>query len=174
MNYLYIFYLEFFYFLVTPYAAILKHIRSCQANQVRLRRVYFYWMCNTTSCYEWFAEMLQQLERDLRDRENLLTYHIYLTQWSIGQARAVIKNNTDERDIWTGLQSKTFYGRPNFEVDFQTMINEDWGIGVKREVGVFVCGPKPLVKQLQRLCIKINDQHSATNNVRFYLNKENF
>jgi NADPH oxidase len=161
-------------FIVTPYAAILKHIRSCESNQVRLRRVYFYWMCNTTSCYEWFAEMLQQLERDLRDRGNLLTYNIYLTQWSMGQARAVIKNNTDERDIWTGLESKTYYGRPNFEVDFQSIINEDWGMREKRHIGVFVCGPKPLVKQLQCLCIKINDHSSSTNNVCFYLNKENF
>ena len=159
---------------MTPYAAILKHIRSCQTNQVRLRRIYFYWMCNTTSCYEWFAEMLQQLEQELRDRGNLLTYHIYLTQWSIGQARAVIQNNFDERDIWTGLESKTYYGRPNFEVDFQNIINEDWGMTEKRHIGVFVCGPQTLVKQLQRLCIKINDHSSTKNNVCFYLNKENF
>ncbi|CAF0816413.1 unnamed protein product [Adineta ricciae] len=159
---------------VTPYAAILKHIRSSQSSHTRLRRVYFYWICNTTSCYEWFAEMLQQLERDLRDRGNFLTYNIYLTQWSMGQMRAVIQNNADERDIWTGLESKTHYGRPNFDVDFQSMINEDWQMNGKREVGVFVCGPKQLVKQLQRLCIKINDHHSSTNQVQFYLNKENF
>jgi hypothetical protein len=131
-------------------------------------------MCNTTSCYEWFAEMLQQLERDLRDRGNLLTYHIYLTQWSLGQARAVIKNNSDERDIWTGLESKTCYGRPNFEVDFQGMINEDWGITERRSIGVFVCGPKPLVKQLQRLCIRINEHKPSANKAHFYLNQENF
>ncbi|CAF0876312.1 unnamed protein product [Adineta steineri] len=159
---------------VTPYAAILKHIRSSQANHVRLRRVYFYWICNTTSCYEWFAEMLQQLEHDLRDRPNFLTYNIYLTQWSMGQARAVINNNTDERDIWTGLESKTHYGRPNFDVDFQAIINENWEMTEKRDIGVFVCGPEPIVKQLQRLCIKINDHKSSTNKVQFYLNKENF
>ncbi|UJR14488.1 hypothetical protein I4U23_001484 [Adineta vaga] len=159
---------------VTPYAAILKHIRSSQSSHARLRRVYFYWICNTTSCYEWFAEMLQELERDLRDRRNFLTYNIYLTQWSMGQMRAVIQNNTDDRDIWTGLESKTHYGRPNFDVDFQGIINEDWQMAEKRDIGVFVCGPTPLVKQLQRLCIKINDQHSSTNKVQFYLNKENF
>jgi NADPH oxidase len=165
---------SFFDFLVTPYASILKHIRSSQSSHVRLRRVYFYWICNTTSCYEWFAEMLQQLEGDLRDRVNFLTYNIYLTQWSIGQARAVIENNADERDIWTGLESKTHYGRPNFDVDFQAIIHEDWGMTEKRDIGVFVCGPKPLVKQLQCLCIKINDHSSSTNKVQFYLNKENF
>jgi len=152
----------------------LKHIRSCQTNQVRLCRIYFYWICNTTSCYEWFAEMLQQLEHDLRDRGNLLTYHIYLTQWSLGQARAVIQNHADERDIWTGLESKTLYGRPNFEVDFQNIINEEWTKPSRRELGVFVCGPKPLVHQLQRLCIQLNEQYSSVKNFRFYLNKENF
>jgi hypothetical protein len=119
--------------------------------------------------------MLQQLESDLRDQNNFLTYKIYLTQWSMGQARAVIQNNTDERDIWTGLESKTHYGRPNFDVDFQGIINEDWGMTEQqRDIGVFVCGPQPLVKQLQRLCIRINDRSSTKNKVQFYLNKENF
>ncbi|CAF1209768.1 unnamed protein product [Adineta steineri] len=159
---------------VTPYAAILKHIRSSQADHLRLRRVYFYWMCNTTACYEWFAEMLQELERELRDRINFLTYKIYLTQWSMSEARAIIENNTDTCDIWTGLQAKTHYGRPNFDVDFQSIIDEDWKIKDKRDIGVFVCGPKPLVKQLQRLCIKMNDDSISNNKAHFYLNKENF
>lgn len=160
--------------LVTPYASILKHIRSSQSNFERLRRVYFYWICNTTSCYEWFGEMLQQLEHDLRERPNFLTYHIYLTQWSMGQARQVIAHHRDTRDIWTGLQSKTQYGRPNFDVDFQSIIDEDWGMEGKRHIGVFVCGPKPLAKQLQALCITFNDQATSKNKVTFYLNKENF
>ncbi|CAF1116510.1 unnamed protein product [Rotaria sordida] len=115
-----------------------------------------------------------EIERDFRDRINFLTYNIYLTKWSIGQARAVIRNNTDERDIWTGLESKTHYGRPNFNIDFQDIINEDWQMTQKRHIGVFVCGQKPLVKELQCLCIKINDHNSSKNRVRFYLNKENF
>ena len=85
-------------------------------------------MCNTTSCYEWFADMLQQLERDLPDTGSFLTYKIYLTQWSMGQARAVVENNAAERDLWTGLESKTHYGRPNFEVDFQAIADEDWNM----------------------------------------------
>lgn len=160
--------------LVTPYAAILKHIRSSQAANLQLRRVYFYWICNTTSCYEWFGQMLQEIERELRPRKNFLTYNIYLTQWSMSQARAVVKNNADRRDIWTGLEAKTLYGRPNFETDFQTIINEDWNITKRRDVGVFVCGPKPLTKQLQQLCIKMNDSSRSKNQAHFYLNKENF
>ncbi|CAF5142521.1 unnamed protein product, partial [Rotaria sp. Silwood1] len=53
-------------------------------------------------------------------------------------------------------------------------INEDSQMTQKRHIGVFVCGPKPLVKELQCLCIKINDHYSSTNRVHFYLNKENF
>jgi hypothetical protein len=131
-------------------------------------------MCNTTSCYEWFAQMLQEIERELRNRPNFLTYNIYLTQWSMTQARAVIKNNADDRDIWTGLESKTLYGRPNFEADFQSMIDEDWDIKNQKDIGVFVCGPKALAKQLQRLCITMNDSSRSQNKARFYLNKENF
>lgn len=118
--------------------------------------------------------MLQELERELHDRPNFLTYNIYLTQWSMSQARAVIKNDGDARDIWTGLESKTLYGRPNFDADFLTMIDEDWNIKTQRDIGVFVCGPKPLAKQLQKLCIKMNESPQAKNAARFYLNKENF
>ncbi len=92
----------------------------------------------------------------------------------MSQARAVIKNNADARDIWTGLQSKTLYGRPNFEADFQSIINEDWNIKTRRDIGVFVCGPKVLARQLQQICIKVNDSSRSQNTARFYLNKENF
>ena len=162
------------FLLVTPYAAILKHIRWSRTDHIRLQRVYFYWICNTTLAYEWFAEMLQELERNLCDRVNFLTYNIYLTKWSMTEARAVINNNTDECDIWTGLQSKTHYGRPNFDTDFQSIVNEDWEKKRRRNIGVFVCGPKALVKELQRLCIKMNDSSISKNNVHFYFNQENF
>jgi hypothetical protein len=152
----------------------LKHIRSSQSSHTRLRRVYFYWICNTVSCYGWFAEMLQELERHLRNRKHFFTSKIYLTRWSANEVRAIIEHDTDECDIWTGLQSKTHYGRPNFDLDFQSIINEDWKIKRQRDIGVFVCGPKPLVKQLQRLCITINDSEISRNKVHFYLNKENF
>jgi NADPH oxidase len=131
-------------------------------------------MCNTTACYEWFAHMLQEIELNLRSRPNFLSYNIYLTQWSMTQARAVIKNDRETRDIWTGLQSKTQYGRPNFEADFQAIIDEDWNIKTRRDIGVFVCGPEVLAKQLQQICIKMNDSSRSQNRARFYLNKENF
>lgn len=162
------------FILVTPYAAILKHIRSCQSENLRLCRVSFYWMCNTTACYEWFAHMLQEIERGLRERPNFLTYNIYLTQWSLTQARAAVQNNADQRDIWTGLQSKTLYGRPNFEADFQMIVDEQWKINARKDIGVFVCGPKPLAKQLQQICIKMNHNPRSNDKARFYLNKENF
>lgn len=153
----------------------MKHIRSSKAtDNIRLRRVYFYWICNTTACYEWFAELLQELEQELQDRIDFLTYKIYLTQWSMREARAAIENNPDERDVWTGLQAKTQYGRPHFDVDFQSIADEDWETKQKRDIGVFVCGPKPLAKQLQKLCIEMNDKSTSNNEVRFYLNKENF
>ena len=118
--------------------------------------------------------MLQELEREFHDRPDFLKYHIYLTQWSMGQARQVIATHQDTHDVWTGLESKTQYGRPNFEVDFQSIIDENWGMEGKRHIGVFVCGPKPLAKQLQALCITFNERTTSRNDVEFYLNKENF
>ncbi|CAF4007947.1 unnamed protein product, partial [Rotaria sp. Silwood1] len=76
---------------VTPYTSILKHIRSLQTDHKRLRHVYFYWICNTTLCYEWFAQMLRKLERELCNRTHFLTYNIYLTKLSMIETRAIIK-----------------------------------------------------------------------------------
>ncbi|CAF3035913.1 unnamed protein product [Rotaria sp. Silwood2] len=101
--------------------------------------------------------MFEEIEGDFRDRINLLIYNIYLRKWSMRQA-----------------QSKTHYGRINFNVDFQDILNEDWQMIQKRDIDVFVCSSKVLVKELQCLCIKINDYHSSINRVHLYLNKENF
>ncbi|CAF0939291.1 unnamed protein product [Didymodactylos carnosus] len=152
---------------VTPYAAILKHIRSIQTPNARLVRVYFYWICNTTDAFEWFGDLLQQLEHEI-NRPNFLIYKIFLTKWSLNEAKAVVRNHDDTRDLWTGLQQKTYYGRPNFDQDFSLIKDESQQ---NSDIGVFVCGPKQLANQLQRLCIKHNRNEK---NINFYLNKENF
>ena len=160
--------------LVTPYTAVLKHIRLSALERGKLRRIYFYWICNTIECYEWFGEMLQEVERDLRHQHVVLTLRIYLTQWSMDEVPDILRNNDDERDIYTGLKSKTMYGRPNFNADFQSIMKEKWKEKHRRCIGVFVCGPKPLVVQLRRLCMRLNDYNGAERRVHFHLNKENF
>lgn len=118
--------------------------------------------------------MLQEVERELRDRNIRLTLKIYLTQWSMSEVPGILANAQQERDIYTGLEAKTFYGRPNFHQDFQSIVHEHLTASEVQRIGVFVCGPAPLVKQLRSLCTKMNDRKVSSNMVRFYLNKENF
>ena len=141
---------------------------------MQLHRIYFYWICNTTASYEWFAEMLQEVERDLRHRNIRLTLKIYLTQWSMSAVPGIWENDRHERDLYTGLEAKTLYGRPNFNQDFQSIVHEHVTAREVQHIGVFVCGPVPLVTQLRRLCMKMNERKVSDHMVRFYLNKENF
>lgn len=46
-------------------------------------QIYFYWLCPETQAFEWFADLLQSLERQMADKDmaDFLSYNIYLTRW---------------------------------------------------------------------------------------------
>lgn len=46
-------------------------------------QIYFYWLCRETHAFEWFADLLQVLEREMEERGmgDFLTYKLYLTGW---------------------------------------------------------------------------------------------
>ena len=46
-------------------------------------QIYFYWLCPETQAFEWFADLLQTLERQMTDKDmaDFLSYNIYLTRW---------------------------------------------------------------------------------------------
>ena len=92
----------------------------------------------------------------------------------MSEVPGILANAQQERDIHTGLEAKTFYGRPNFNLDFQSIVYEHLTANEVQRIGVFVCGPVPLVEQLRSLCVKMNERKVSQNMVRFYLNKENF
>lgn len=69
------------------------------------------------------------------------------------------------RDPITGLQARTFFGRPNFD----PIIRELRERYFMCKVGVFYCGPPGLAKQLSKLCRKYSD---ASTTISFY--KEHF
>ena len=105
-----------------------------------------------------------------KNEQSLLEYKIYLTRgWSLKEAKQIAVNHSDAYDLFTGLEQKTHYGRPNFDLFFQEYANKNEIDQVKENVGVFFCGPSPLSKSLHKLCNK----HS-NDNTHFYYNKENF
>ena len=162
----------------TPYSSVLKHISYMlrfKKTLTELNKVYFFWICPSIDTFEWFGEMLKNLEDELdasgQNLNNLLEYKIYLTRgWSLREAKQIAVNENDTFDLFTGLKAKTNYGRPNFDLFFKelsssiTTSNND-----KETVGVFFCGPKELSSQLH----KYSNLYS-NNTVRFIYNKENF
>ncbi|KAI1898120.1 hypothetical protein AGOR_G00069080 [Albula goreensis] len=158
---------------VTPFASILKSIwyKFKDSNpKLRTRKIYFYWLCRETHAFEWFADLLQVLEKEMEERGmgDFLTYKLYLTGWDHSHAAHVMVHFDDDKDVITGLKQKTHYGRPNWDKEFEQIRKEN----PTSVVGTFLCGPQVLATTLEKKCIKYSDVDPRK--TKFYFNKENF
>jgi NADPH oxidase len=47
-----------------------------------VKKVYFFWICPDTNAFEWFSDLLQQLESQMAEKglADFLEYNIYLTR----------------------------------------------------------------------------------------------
>lgn len=158
---------------VTPFASILKSVwyKYCNnATNLRLKKIYFYWLCRDTHAFEWFADLLQLLETQMQERNNadFLSYNIYLTGWDESQANHFAVHHDEEKDVITGLKQKTLYGRPNWDNEFKTIASQH----PNTRIGVFLCGPEALAETLNKQ--SISNSESGPRGVHFIFNKENF
>ncbi|XP_067313446.1 NADPH oxidase 1 [Pseudorasbora parva] len=158
---------------VTPFASILKSIWykfKDSDPKLQTKRIYFYWLCRETHAFEWFADLLQVLEKEMEERgmRDLLTYKLYLTGWDQSHADHAMVHFDKDTDIITGLKQKTHYGRPNWDKEFEQVRQEN----PSSVVGTFLCGPQALAKDLEKKCMKYSDVDPRR--TKFYFNKENF
>ncbi|TRY56898.1 hypothetical protein DNTS_031024 [Danionella cerebrum] len=158
---------------VTPFASILKSIWykfKDSDPSLQTKRIYFYWLCRETNAFEWFADLLQVLEREMEERgmRDFLTYKLYLTGWDQSHADHAMVHFDKDTDIITGLRQKTQYGRPNWDREFDQVRQEN----PSSVVGTFLCGPQALAKDLGKRCVKYSDVDPR--GTKFYFNKENF
>ncbi|PFX22929.1 NADPH oxidase 3 [Stylophora pistillata] len=134
---------------VTPFASILKSVwyrQNKRHSDLKIQKVYFFWICRDEKAFEWFTDLLRYLE-------------VQATQSAIHQG--------DQEDNITHLDAKTQYGRPEWNKIFK-------GIGEKHkgtEIGVFFCGPSALSHMLHK---KANQYSNPSTGVKFCYNKENF
>ncbi|ETE66022.1 NADPH oxidase 3, partial [Ophiophagus hannah] len=182
---------------VTPFASILKSIWYKNSNlntQLKVEKVYFYWICRDPSAFEWFADLLCLLEAQMakKGKAYFLSYHIFLTDWDESQRKPGWESKTGKYlifshyiyificpvathialhyekkvDVITGLRQKTFYGRPNWDTEFKQIAENHPGT----RIGVFFCGSKTLSRNLQKMC----NRYSSTDprGIQFYYNKE--
>ncbi|CAJ0767455.1 14156_t:CDS:1, partial [Entrophospora sp. SA101] len=121
----------------------------------------FFWICRETGSFEWFQSLLKTLE-DSQLEEGFLKVHIYLTSKLRESTiqNIIINDVSSSYDPLTDLESRTCYGRPNFNYIFSQLkkaIETGRYLPGKEKslvtnVGVYYCGPTPLAKSLKAEC----------------------
>jgi len=179
---------------VTPWASILKniwHLRLSPNPPKRLRRVEFIWVCRDTTSFEWFQALLSSLEEQSLAMSlpgggtsggggvsEFLRIHTYLTQTlDVDTAANIILNSVGmDKDPLTELNSRTNFGRPDFDRLFVGMrdgiVRGDYLKGLENqrtEVGVYFCGPNGAARDINKACAR-----ATGSGVRFKFWKEHY
>lgn len=174
---------------VTPFASILqaimiryqesKHVcPSCACkfsdgvpkSLMKLKKVDFVWINREQRCFEWFLNLMAQLEitqQELGESERFLDMHVYVTSAkdksdmkAIGLQLALdLLHEKSKRDLITGLKTRTQPGRPNWDNFFSEIEKQKKG-----KVTVFYCGNPEMGRILQQYA----------NKYEFGFKKENF
>ncbi|XP_055948643.1 NADPH oxidase 5-like [Argiope bruennichi] len=162
---------------VTPFASILQsvmyHYRKSKhtcpncshkwsdpmpVSNVHLKKVDFFWLNRNQRCFEWFVNLLSELEVEqaqLKEKDRFLDIHMYITSAlhrndmkAVGLQMALdLLYKKEKRDLITGLKSRTQPGRPDWNKVFTSIAEQRKG-----KVTVFFCGPNQLAKTLQAKC----------------------
>ncbi|XP_068131700.1 dual oxidase 1-like isoform X2 [Hyperolius riggenbachi] len=146
---------------VTPFASILKDLvfKSSVNSKIMCKKVYFIWLTRTQRQFEWLADIIREVEEN--DEHNLVSVHIYITQFAekfdLRTTMLYICERHFQkvlnRSLFTGLRSITHFGRPQFE-PFLTSLQEVHP--EVKKVGVFSCGPPGMTKNVEKACQMLN------------------
>lgn len=160
---------------VTPFASILKSIRfrlESRKGLGKLEKVYFFWTSRDQSAFEWFRELLAQVEQQLEELHlsDIVVINIYLTgQLKIEEIKRITETDLGADDPITRLRSKTSFGRPRFDQIFSRIRDAHR----HTKIGVFFCGPKPLAASLEGYCKEFTKDYDIYK-TRFVWRKEVF
>ncbi|MEJ1278669.1 dual oxidase 2 [Cricetulus griseus] len=160
---------------VTPFASILKDLvfKSSLGSQMLCKKIYFIWVTRTQRQFEWLADIIREVEEN--DHQDLVSVHIYITQlaekFDLRTTMLYICERHFQkvlnRSLFTGLRSVTHFGRPPFELFFNSLQEVHPQV---RKIGVFSCGPPGMTKNVEKSCQLINRQDRA----HFVHHYENF
>lgn len=163
---------------ITPFASILQSImhRYWKARQtcpkcdyewtgdfssslLSLQKVDFFWINRDQKSFEWFVNLLSQLEIEQAEQggamEQFLDMHMYITSAlqkndmkAVGLQMALeLLHKKSKKDLITGLKTRTNAGRPNWNKVFQELSEQNRG-----KITVFFCGSPQLGKILKIKC----------------------
>ncbi|XP_066157034.1 dual oxidase isoform X2 [Euwallacea fornicatus] len=148
---------------VTPYASILNDLvfgtSTNRYSGVACKKVYFLWICPSHKHFEWFIDVLRDVER--KDVTNVLEIHIFITQFfhkfDLRTTMLYICENHFQRlsktSIFTSLKAVNHFGRPDM-TSFLKFVQKRHSYVSK--IGVFSCGPRPLTKSVMSACDEVN------------------
>nr|XP_004660925.2 dual oxidase 2 isoform X1 [Jaculus jaculus] len=160
---------------VTPFASILKDLvfKSSLGSQLLCKKIYFIWVTRTQRQFEWLADIIREVEEN--DHHDLVSVHIYITQlaekFDLRTTMLYICERHFQkvlnRSLFTGLRSITHFGRPPFELFFNSLQEVHPQV---HKIGVFSCGPPGMTKNVEKACQLVNRQDRA----HFMHHYENF
>jgi len=140
---------------VTPYASILNDLvfgtSTNRYSGVACKKVYFLWICPSHRYFEWFIDVLRDVER--KDVTDVLEMHIFITQFfhkfDLRTTMLYICENHFQRlcrrSMFTGLKAINHFGRPDMP-SFLKFVQKKHSYVSK--VGVFSCGPGAMTKSV--------------------------
>merc|ERR1711915_1001690 len=128
---------------VTPYASILNDLvfgtSTNRYSGVACKKVYFIWICPSHRNFEWFIDVLREVER--KDVTNVLEMHIFITQFfhkfDLRTTMLYICENhfqrLSKRSLFTGLKASNHFGRPDMSV------SKFWILWTSRHLTLIEC-----------------------------------
>ena len=126
---------------------------------MNLRKVDFFWINREQRSFEWFISLLSQLEIEQAEQggamERFLDMHMYMTRAlqrsdmrAVGLELALdLLHEKENRDLVTGLKSRTKAGRPNWDKVFTDLREQNRG-----QITVFYCGNPAVADILRAKC----------------------
>ncbi len=142
---------------VTPFASVLASfvLRANGEHPPKLTKAHFFWLNKDQYSFEWFAELLSELEEE--DSKQLLDVHLCMTAGradttalAVEMARQVL-HDAGKDDIVTGLRTHTHMGQPDWERMLYLIREQHAPV----PVDVYFCGPPGLATKIRPICARL-------------------
>ncbi|XP_068222962.1 dual oxidase-like isoform X2 [Palaemon carinicauda] len=160
---------------VTPFSSILKEIADKIKNSkslLKTKKVYFLWITRSQKQFEWMTEILREVEEI--DKNGIINSHTFITQFrSKYDLRTVVLYIAERHfqrlsgtSLFTGLRAITHFGRPNFELVFESIMQKYYA----KVYGVFTCGSYMISETVDQACHRLNRKISCACFKHYYEN----
>jgi predicted ferric reductase/Ca2+-binding EF-hand superfamily protein len=141
---------------VTPFASVLESLLlRANAGEIRLEKLYFFWLNRDSRSFTWFAELLLYLEQ--MDEKRIVDVRVCMTggrsntsAMALNLARN-LAHDIGKPDFVTGLSTQTRLGAPDFDQE----LGEIAARHAPEDVDVFFCGPPSLGRKLAATCRRL-------------------